>query len=222
MSCKPKQIEMGADWLRRASSDELREVLVNYRHFVHRFMQWMGFTFAKCDSEVLRQLLLGNLKEECGEIGGQLSHFELLNRCAVSCGVPRVNAGQLAPTTLAVEEWFFSSFRDQGLHTCLCILGPGTESVSHLFLEPFEAGLRRAFGDADVDYEYFDVHRAEVEDAHAEALEKAIETVEGSAEPFERERLVRARAFWSAEALAQHAMLWTGLERTLSSSKAEA
>jgi Iron-containing redox enzyme len=217
---KSMQKRMGAEWLRHASRDELGEVLANYKHFVHRFMQWMGFTFAKCNTEVLRHLLLDNLKEECGQIGGQPSHLELLNRCSRSCGVSEGAIRGLEPTTLAVEEWFYSRFRDQDLHTCLCILGPGTESVSHLFLEPFEAGLRRAFDGTEVDYAYFDVHRIKVEGAHAEALARAIGVVEESAPAFERSRLVRSRIFWSREALAQHAMLWTGLEQRIIRSRA--
>ncbi len=206
-----------AAWLENQDRENLRRVLAEYRFLVQRFVQWIGLTFGKSNDEHVRQLLLGNIVEECGQSNKTPSHLARLDGCLASCNAPSWQHYQPLATTSRIEAWFFDLFSSQSCHVCLSALGPGTESVSQQFLAPLETGIRTAFAEDNVDYTYFDLHRSEVEGAHSDDIDKAIALVENAAAPFERERLVRARYYWCAESIAQHAAFWGGLRRQLHS-----
>lgn len=209
------QNEIHAEWLENESRDNLKFVLTEYRFLVGRFVQWLGLTLGKSSDERARQLLLHNLVDECGQIDGPRSHLSLLDACLTSCGIVMEENCRHLPTTRSTENWFFDVFSNQDCHTCLSVLGPGTESISQQFLKPLEAGIRKAFAGEAVDYAYFDVHRPEVEVFHAEDIDKAIELVERSVAFHEVERLQRARQFWSIEAIHQHSAFWNSLRAYL-------
>ena len=76
-----------AEWLENESRENLQVILSEYRFLVHRFMQWIGFTFGKSNNERVRQLLLHNIIDECGQIGGEPSHLSFLDDSLASCGV---------------------------------------------------------------------------------------------------------------------------------------
>lgn len=209
------QIEIHADWLEMESRDNLKFILAEYRFLVGRFVQWLGFTFGKSSDEQIRQLLLHNLVEECGQIGGPRSHLRLLDDCLSSLGISSLNDYTPLQSTRRAEGWFFDTFSNHACHTCLCVLGPGTERVSQQFLKPLEAAIRQAFARDTVDYTYFDVHREEVEAFHALDIDKAIMLIEDRSDPREAERLRRSRQFWTDEAISQHAGFWISLQSHL-------
>ena len=204
-----------AMWLETENGDNLRLILADYRLFVSRFVQWIGLTFGKSSDEKVRQLLLHNIVEECGQVDGPASHLARLDMCLASCGAPTPQTHRPLESTRRIESWFFDLFSNQDCHTCLSALGPGTESISQQFLVPLKASIRGAFAGEPVDYTYFDLHRSEVEAVHAEDLDKAIALVEDKAPPTERERLLRSRRYWEAETISQHAAFWAGLRQHL-------
>lgn len=211
----PSQIEIQAAWLENQSRDNLKFILAEYRFLVGRFVQWLGLTLGKSSDERIRQLLLHNLIEECGQIGGARSHLSLLDDCLASCGIIPVIDYKPLRSTICAEHWFFSTFSNQDCHTCLSVLGPGTECISQQFLKPLEIGIRQAFGCESVNYSYFDVHRAEVEIFHAQDINRAIELIEADCDLDEIKRLKRSRYYWSNEAISQHDVFWTSLRNVL-------
>jgi|ERR1039458_334383 pyrroloquinoline quinone (PQQ) biosynthesis protein C len=205
-----KQIK--AQWLENESRENLQFILAEYRFLVHRFMQWIGLTFGKSSNERVRQLLLHNIIDECGRIGGDPSHLSYLDDCLASCGVVASEHYKPRPSTRRIEKWFFDVYQHRDCHVCLSVLGPGTESISQQFLKPLEAGLRHAFAGQKVDYKYFDVHRPEVEIAHAEDIAKALAIVEQSTESAVRKKFEKERIHWAEQAIAHHAEFWTSLK----------
>lgn len=198
-------------WLIDSNGQALSRVLVEYRYFVHRFTQWFAMVIGRAEDQHVRQLLLPNLVDELGGPDKAPSHLDLLDRCLSSCGIRQRDVNRLLPSTREAEAWFYEVCSNRNTHTSLCVLGPGTESISQSFLAPLEKAIKRVFSEKHLDLVYFDVHRPEVESAHADSIDKAIRIVESNAPPQKRKSLAAQRARWTAAAVRHHAQFWNSM-----------
>lgn len=216
---KPGSAVIDASWIQEAPQTAVAHALLEYRYFVHRFTQWLALAIGHAEDQRIRQLVLPNLIDEQGGMDNRPSHLDLLDRCLDSCGVKRrLNHRPLASTVRA-EAWFFGVCSGVDTHAALCVLGPGTESISQTFLGPLETAIRRAWPEKPIDITYFDVHRPEIEAAHANGLLDAIKLVESGAPDNIARKLITTRAEWTDAAIRQHASFWNGLRRQVADGK---
>ena len=199
-----------ADWVSELSAAAIRQVLLEYRFLVHRFPQWLLLVAGRCEDERVRQLLIPNIVEECGEIAGALSHLSLLDLCLSSLGVKNHYDYSVSDETRNIEGWFYRVFLTETVYRSLCVLGPGTEAISEEFLWPLERAVRRNFD--GVDLRYFDAHRPAVEGDHAEAIEAALLYYEEKATSEEIHSLSCTREEWTRKGQGAHAYFWEALK----------
>lgn len=210
-------VMIDVSWLRGCSGQSIPSILQEYRYFVHRFPQWLALTIGRATQERVRQLLLPNLVEECGSFDGAPSHLALLDRTLASCDIRDVEAYVPTKETRASEAWFYRACSEERAYASLCVLGPGTEAISHSFLDPLEDCVRHAYAGRDLDLEYFAVHKTEVEAKHAEQIEEAIQVLEAEADSETKAAMKAERARWSQAGIDAHAKFWSDLHRHLQS-----
>jgi|SRR5579883_2264390 len=193
------------------SRAEIREFMVQYYHYVRRFIGWIGLLLTHSDDDRIRFYLLPHLSDEINDRATRSSHRTLLMDLLVALGLDdqEIVASRPRPETARCERYFWDLYSTGRTLDGLFALGPGTEAVSCCFLEPMERGIRRAFNLPEEAYQYFEVHRPEVEQAHVEFLNDAIRhTISRVASVEEAERLWQRGASAAEEAVGVHQQIF--------------
>lgn len=194
-------------WLEKADEESVKRVLLEYRYFVKRFPSWLALTIAKSEEMTIKQLLMPNLTEECGEIKGQVSHLKMLDNFLEGCGIEDIESYQPSKTTKEMENWFFNLFDKGNTFKSLCTLGPATEEISNQFLIPLMNASKRVFSNKQLDFTYFDIHLSEVEEHHSKAIQEGIEFLETMKPIFQRKKTI-----YISEAVEKHKLFWNFLK----------
>src|SRR3954469_19333895 len=91
----------------------LRGYAAQYFHHVQAFPRYLSATHSLCESAEGRKVLLENLIEEEGELGGKANHPELWARFAEGLGVTRdeLASAKAEPATRALIDCFMTNAR---------------------------------------------------------------------------------------------------------------
>lgn len=175
-----------------AEPDKGALALHSYSQYVRRFIIIMCDVLSKVPAADDRfWSLADNLHDELGGFEGiQKAHGRLI-------------AGVLSrPDRIPPQVWencarcmddsegdLFKSFTRLPWPLNLFALGPGTESISDLFLEPIESWSTEAMKDLPEVREYFALHRPEVEASHQLEIVRVLATELESMSPAEARQL---------------------------------
>jgi len=157
--------------MRRTTGSELEGALMLYAYskYVSRFILIMCDVLSKAPSVDERFWRLAeNLHDELGGQGGLgKAHAKLIERATERPReVPEETWDRCVSPISGLEQDMFLHFTSLPWPLNLFALGPGTESISDLFLEPIENWSAQAVLTKPRVQVYFDVHRPEVEASH--------------------------------------------------------
>lgn len=159
-----------------ATPDELRLLLIQYFYYVERFASRLCALAGRATEEQARLAVARNIFEEMGGDDGQeATHLNLIRRLLRDTGAEQLLTTQPPlPTTRIAEMYFQGLCVDGTTWDALFAMGPGTEAVSQLFLDPMELAVEKTFGMLRGTVPYFVVHYPETDMAHAEAIKIAL------------------------------------------------
>jgi pyrroloquinoline quinone (PQQ) biosynthesis protein C len=203
-------INFNLEWLSNLDEVQMHRLLLEYRFLVRRFVSWVALIIARTDNNKIRQLLIKNILEECGE-NEENSHIFLLDKTILSTGYkldPRLHIPYL--TTKEIEHFFYSTFNSKDVYKSLCVLGPATEAISSEFLSPFKKALITVFNEQKIETKYFDLHLSEIEKEHAASCEKALQIME-----LEDRNLFLKKHDYVESGIKQHQLFWEQLKLNL-------
>lgn len=143
--------------------------LYSYSLYVQRFMLIMCDVLSKVpDVDDRFWRLAVNLYDEFGaEVGFSMAHSKLIEGAKHKPkGIPQEVWGRCVPLMSELEESLVSDFRSLSWPLNLFALGPATESISDLFLEPLEKWAGDVLVELPQVRQYFELHRPDVEHEH--------------------------------------------------------
>lgn len=142
--------------------------LLSYQSYVRRFTIIMCSVMAKApeaDSRFWR--LAVNLYDELGERNGlDLAHGKLLEKIKESKWIEQPEAEDFVARIAPLENDMFTLISGSEWALSLFALGPGTESISDLFLEPLEHWAAKTIESNISVQQYFELHYPSVEHEH--------------------------------------------------------
>jgi pyrroloquinoline quinone (PQQ) biosynthesis protein C len=192
---------LDVSWLKSLDKGGLDRVLLEYELISRNFVPWLLFVMANAEDERVRNLLLPNLNEECGEPRKNNSHHALYLRMIKSFGLQPEDHSH-APSTVRAEKSFRDIFRGGDTYRSLCVIGPAMEAISSDFLTPMYEGVKKHHGESK-HLIYFTLHLSEMEDEHAGSIERAISLMEekcpglkGKKSEHTQEGITIFEAFW--------------------------
>lgn len=196
---------LDVNWLKTVEKEKLNRVLLEYELISRNFVPWLLHVMANAEDERVRQLLLPNLNEECGEYKKNNSHHTLYLKLIKSFGLKpqEFNHDEL---TVKTEKAFKNIFRGSDTYRSLCIIGPAIEAISSDFLYPIYEGVKKHYGDS-THMIYFTLHLSEMEDEHAGFIEEAIRLMEEK-----NPKLKSKRMKYVHEGICIFETFWNGLK----------
>ena len=162
-----------AEWLLNINKENLTSLLLEFRYYFKRFSPSLALIIGNAEDEYVRQLIMPNLIEECGELNGSDSHLRQLDNLLISCGIVHYENHKPMDSTYINEKWFFELYKGSNTYSSLCALGPATEAISGNFLFIMKEAVLKTFNDLSPNVTYFDSHLSEMEDLHVENIMKA-------------------------------------------------
>lgn len=150
--------------------------LYSYQSYVRRFTIIMCSVMAKvpdADSRFWRLAI--NLYDELGEKNGlTLAHGKLLERITQSELIDKSEADNCREKISPLEKKMFNLITGSDWCFNLFALGPGTESISDLFLDPLEHWSSKAVKSNSLIKKYFELHYPSVEFEHQLEISKIL------------------------------------------------
>lgn len=163
-------------WLNNVQKETLIKVLLEYNLIQKNFVPWLCHIMANTENERIRQLLLPNLIEECGDFRKKNSHNDLYLRMLKFNNINVANH-KYSKLTIETEKKYTKLFSSKNTYRSLCAIGPGIEAVSSDFILPMYIAVKNIFGESK-HMIYFTLHLSEMEDEHADCIEDAMRIME--------------------------------------------
>lgn len=163
-------------WLTKAKKETLIKVLLEYDLIQKRFVPWLCHIMANTEHERVRQLLLPNLNEECGDFRKKNSHHDLYLKMLEYNKISVTNH-KFSKLTIETDKKYTQLFSSKNTYRSLCAIGPGIEAISSDFLFPMYIAVKNIYGDSK-HMIYFTLHLSEMEDEHANCIENAMRIME--------------------------------------------
>jgi len=197
-----------AKWLMECDKELIAAALMEYELIQRKFVPWICQIMANAENEKVRQLLLPNLIEESGSFGRQNSHHDLYLKMLERNKI-NVQNHTFDQLTLNTEKNFTKIFKSNNTYRSLCVVGPGIEAISADFLYPMYQGVLRNFGNSR-SLIYFTLHLSEMEDNHANCIEKAMKIMEN-----ENPKLLKKKDKYINEGIEIFKVFWVNLPKRL-------
>jgi hypothetical protein len=164
-------------WLRGASLESLRRVLVQYRYFTIYYINDLSMLVHRLPFGKLRSLLAEFLNEELGDSNAALAHPQLYDDFLASIGADTQSRAHEANIYLLDEISALMTTQSSAMGVGL--RGLGGECLCQLYLEAMHGHFSKnpaiAAMASRIDWRFWDIHTGEVDISHRLRLRAAID-----------------------------------------------